>query len=517
MFSEPVRKEAMTAARDSGKIIISGKVTLVQETDLDVQNGFLMYLPVYKKKSGLNTPEKRKEAWIGFVYSPFRMNDLMNFIPTRSSANIDFSIYDGEEISAKTLMYQRTRTDSQKTFTHPDFSSFEKIDINGRTWTLKFSTLPSFEATIDKEKPLIVLIGGILISALFFVVARTLTNTYMINRKLEQILESTMEGIYGIDEEGKCTFINRSAAQMLGYIPDVCLGRNLHEVIHHSHADGSPYYKESCPILDSIKNKKSCVCDTEIFWRSDGTSFPVEYSSYPVLNGHHAVGAVVTFTDITERKKAIEQIETSLAEKEILLKEIHHRVKNNLQIISSILNLQSYYITDKRSLEAFNESKNRVRTMALIHEKLYRTESISRLNLKEYIQELVSNLFKSYNTGKSFIESEICVDEIFIVTEVAIPLGLIINEIVTNSLKHAFLPDTRGKIYINIKHISPEKLKIVIGDNGRGLPEDFDYQNTDSLGLKLVSSLISQLEGEILLKKNEGTEFTIYIEHPVSK
>jgi PAS domain S-box-containing protein len=517
MFSEPVRRAAMIQAGDDGKTTVSGKTILVQEAGDKKQAGFLMYLPIYKRNADISTVEKRRSSIIGYIYSPFRMNDLMSGILGEQLPDIHLEIYDGNKVSSESIMYTSlTKDQKSRIGKQPHFKRFTTIDMNGRPWTLSFSSLPSFESTIDKEKPVMILISGFLISFLFFIVARTLTNTYQINRKLEQLLESTMEGIFGIDEEGRCTFINKSALEMLGYKPHELLKKDIHKLIHHSYKDGSPYPEEKCPMLISIKTKEGSLIDNEVFWHSDGTSFPIEYSSYPIKDGPETNGAVITFTNITERKRYLEQIEASLSEKEVLLREIHHRVKNNLQIISSILNLQSGYITDKHSLEVFEESKNRVRSMALIHEKLYQNESLSRLSLKEYVQELVVNLVNSYRRDSKNVESKIEIEEISLATDMAIPLGLIINELVSNSLKYAFPQAREGLIFISITKEENNKYKMIVGDNGVGFPKDFDYKNTNTLGLQLVTSLVSQLNGEIIVngspqmdREKKGTVYNI--------
>lgn len=179
MFSEPVRREAMERAMDTGKAAVSGMVKLVQETDKDVQIGFLVYLPVYRNGSPINTVEERRAGLIGYVYSPFRMNDLMRGILGRELPQIDLEIFDGDEISENTLMYD---SDSSKRFmaknSRHSFTKTRKIDIGGHTWTLFFASTPPFESTIDKEKPLIVLTTGTLISLLFFAVAVSLATTH---------------------------------------------------------------------------------------------------------------------------------------------------------------------------------------------------------------------------------------------------------------------------------------------------------------------------------------------------
>ncbi len=214
---------------------------------------------------------------------------------------------------------------------------------------------------------------------------------------------------------------------------------------------------------------------------------------------------LVLMQDVTERRIAEERIRASLKEKEVLLKEVHHRVKNNLQIISSLLNLQSKYIKDDQALEMFKESRNRIRSMTLIHEKLYRSKDLANIDVAEYIQNLSSNLFRSYSAGRVNLRTQ--VDDILLGVDTAIPCGLIINELVSNSLKHAF-PEKQGEILVNL-HRDNGKFTLIVRDNGVGFPEHVDFRNTDSLGLQLVCTLTDQLDGDIELNRTGGTEFKI--------
>jgi PAS domain S-box-containing protein len=217
---------------------------------------------------------------------------------------------------------------------------------------------------------------------------------------------------------------------------------------------------------------------------------------------------VGTLRDRTDRANAEKKIKESLEEKEILLKEIHHRVKNNLMIISSLLNLQSSYIKDKTSQDAFKESQNRAKSMALIHEKLYQSTDLKRIDFGDYISSLATKLFHTYNADPSLIKLKINAENILLDINTAIPLGLIVNELITNSLKHAFPDGKPGKINVNF-HTQDDHYEFTVKDNGIGFPEDLDYQNTDSLGLQLINSLTSQIDGEIELDRNNGTEFKI--------
>lgn len=217
--------------------------------------------------------------------------------------------------------------------------------------------------------------------------------------------------------------------------------------------------------------------------------------------------------EITSRKRAEHQIKVSLQEKEVLLKEIHHRVKNNLQIISSLLNIQSEYIQEKEVLEMFKVSQNRIASMALIHEKLYQSKDLARIEFGEYIRDLVANLFVSYETKSYTVAIKINIDDIFLSIDAAIPCGLIINELVLNSLKHAFPVGSSGDILINFYSENEKFFTLIVSDNGIGLPQNFDFKNTGSLGLQLVDDLINQLSGTIEINRSSGVEFKIKFQY----
>jgi PAS domain S-box-containing protein len=204
----------------------------------------------------------------------------------------------------------------------------------------------------------------------------------------------------------------------------------------------------------------------------------------------------------------VEEIESSLKEKEVLLKEIHHRVKNNLQIISSLLNLQSGYIKDKDSIEIFKESQNRVRSMALIHEKLYQSKDMSQIDFIGYVSELVSNLFSSYSLNSALITLHQEINNIMLDIDLAINLGVIINELVSNAFKHAFPVGRKGNLYISMKK-DEQKYELIIEDDGIGFSSDIDFRKTESLGLQLIITLVDQIGGEISLISDNGTKFVI--------
>ncbi|WP_321508230.1 PAS domain S-box protein [uncultured Methanoregula sp.] len=214
--------------------------------------------------------------------------------------------------------------------------------------------------------------------------------------------------------------------------------------------------------------------------------------------------------EISIRVDTEKQLNKSVGEKEVLLREVHHRVKNNLQIIISLLNLQSRYITDKTTLAAFRESQNRIRAMSLVHEKLYRSTDLVTLDLDNYIQFLGDNLFHFFGINNNDVLFTLDIRDISLNVDTAIPLGLIINELISNSLKHAFPDGKTGELSIVIRR-QDHFLTILFKDTGVGIPDDFDWRETESLGLRLIISLVEQLNGTIELDRSSGTAFTIIV------
>lgn len=213
--------------------------------------------------------------------------------------------------------------------------------------------------------------------------------------------------------------------------------------------------------------------------------------------------------DITKRKRAEQQLKTSLEEKEVLLREIHHRVKNNLQIIVSLLSLQSEYVQDKQAVELFRESQFRVKSMALLHERLYETEDLAHINFSDYIRDLTNELLCSYGSDAMNIKLKINVKDVFPSVDVAVPCALIINELVSNCLKHAFPKGRAGEIRIEFDSDKQDNYTLLISDDGVGFAKDVDFPDGRTLGLQLVSTLAEQLQGSVVLDKSAGTSFKI--------
>jgi len=211
--------------------------------------------------------------------------------------------------------------------------------------------------------------------------------------------------------------------------------------------------------------------------------------------------------DITETKKAAEIVKSSLREKELLLKEIHHRVKNNLQITSSLLRLQAAKIPDAGVRQLLRESQDRIRSMALVHEMLYRSQDLARVDFPQYVRALVPQLFRSYDPGGR-IRYRVEIDELIFGVDLAVPCGLIINELVANALKHAFPGDRRGEICVRMK-LEQDRYRLSVEDDGIGFPAGLDVSQTGTLGLQLVRTLTEQIGGRLQEKTGQGTAFVI--------
>ena len=225
-----------------------------------------------------------------------------------------------------------------------------------------------------------------------------------------------------------------------------------------------------------------------------------EERSYEIGKANKAL-----MVEITERKRVEEQIQASLKEKELLLKEINHRVKNNLQLISSLLQHQSNYITDEQALQVFRDSKDRIKSMALVHEKLYQSKDLARISFADYVRSLTSSLTRSFGASSEAIKLEIHAQEVFLGVDIAIPCALIINELVSNSLVHAFPEDSDGEIRIHIRSMD-DYFELMVSDNGVGFPKDLDFRTSETLGLELVCTLVDQLEGTIELGRGRSAD-----------
>lgn len=301
----------------------------------------------------------------------------------------------------------------------------------------------------------------------------------------------------------RIVFANRAAVTLTEYSPEENRDRRFWDYVHEDFRElvrrrGLARQRgEVVPNRYEIKIVTKSGEDRWL-WVSAAT---MEYHGKPT--------GIVTLLDITEAKRAEERLSTALAEKEILLREIHHRVKNNLQVISALLDLQSDHIRDEQSLAFFRESRDRIKTMALVHERLYNSSDMASVDFGDYVRNLTAHLSFSYVDDPDRIVVKVDAAELSLGIEEAIPCGLIINELVSNALKHAFPGKRNGEVVIDCRSDGDGLVTLGVRDNGVGLPEDMDFRNTETLGLQIVTLLARQLRGTIDHANDNGASFSV--------
>jgi PAS domain S-box-containing protein len=323
--------------------------------------------------------------------------------------------------------------------------------------------------------------------------------------KYRMLTEQSLLGTL-ILANGQIIFANKGISNILGFSISELLSWDINTINQHIHPENRQLIVEN---YTKILNEEIPSFQSEIRMKKKNNMYLYiqQYSKRIQFQGSSAL--FINIIDISERKKNESLLEASLAEKEILLKEIHHRVKNNLQIISSLIVLQEQYIKDERILHVFKDFQNRIRVMALIHQTLYNSENLNKIHLSKYIKDLVNNLFKVYSADFKQIKFELNIEDIDFNLDNANACGLIINELVSNSLKHAFSENNQGKIVVTLKKIEEDKVLLDVYDNGVGFPDNVDYKNSDSLGLKLISTITKQMDGNISIERNNGTHVKI--------
>lgn len=319
------------------------------------------------------------------------------------------------------------------------------------------------------------------------------------------IYDQAYIGIARIAKMGRFLLVNERLCDMLDYSSEELYKKTFYEL-------GLPEEVEE-GLVDwdqLLSGKIKNFSREQTYVRKDGELLSANVTVSLVRDSNDNPNYfVAVFEDITERKEYERQLEESIKEKEVLLKEVHHRVKNNMQVISSILNLQSSYISDENALAILRESQDRIKSMSFVHESLYQSKTLSEVNFAEYIQNITRNLYHSYGRPEGGIDLEFELENLYLNLDTSIPCGLIINEIVSNSLKYAFHGREKGKIKIEFSKLSDGRLKLIVSDDGIGLAEDFDIENAESLGLQLVTTLITQVSGELEIDVSRGTKFNI--------
>jgi PAS domain S-box-containing protein len=305
MYSEPTRRKAMEYARDNNSPTMSGKVKLVQETEEDVQAGFLIYLPVYRNKFDPKTVTYRRKELAGFVYGPFRAKDLMKSIIGKEYEGLDIDVFDGKHPNEASLLYNKN---GKSAYFAPVFqdqlTKLTTLHVSGHTWTLYFSAPSDLGGGMERQSSYLILAGGTVIGLLLFSMVWTLSKIRKSNLVKQIITDNASAALFTIDKHGICTFMNPSAEKMTGYSPEEVRQKPLHDLVHHTRPDGTPFPKADCPIERSYLEGKNLPSHEDVFIRKDGSFFAVSCSARSLYENGELVSTILEVRDITEEKKA---------------------------------------------------------------------------------------------------------------------------------------------------------------------------------------------------------------------
>lgn len=334
---------------------------------------------------------------------------------------------------------------------------------------------------------------------------RQLTEKNLELEKLSIVASRTDNAVLIASPDGQIEWVNDGFIRLMGIDKENIIDRKLPDI--------NVYTNILDEINQAITFQHSRIFESNVS-RQDSETLWISSTLTPIYDEDGSLKKlVVVDTDITAGKNMQNQIEKSLKEKDILLKEIHHRVKNNLQIIISLLNLQTGYIKDESTLKAVKDGQSRVRSMALVHERFYQSDELSEIDFATYIEKLCQFLYQSYGDKTGRIEVQITGDRIGLDMDTAMPCGLLVNEIVSNAYKYAFPGNENGKILIELRRLNGH-MQLTVNDNGIGFPEDFDFEKSESLGMQLIQALTNQLDGELKVMREKGTSFQISFPYP---
>jgi PAS domain S-box-containing protein len=318
------------------------------------------------------------------------------------------------------------------------------------------------------------------------------------------IVDLAEDAIISIGRDYRIILFNRGAEKIFGFRTDEVIGKTLDVLLPERLAPTHSHHVKD--FERGTGSARRMGERSEILGRrKDGSEFPAEASIAKAEVGGELFFTVI-LRDVTERKLAEKKIQASLREKEVLLKEIHHRVKNNLQVVSSLLGLQARLIPDPTTRKMFQESQNRIHSMAMLHERLYESENLSEIDCHDYVSELTAHLFRSYGVSETRVKLRLNLEQNRMTMDSAVPCGLILNELVSNCLKYAFPEGREGEIRIDMAKNALGPASLCVADNGVGLPENVSLWSSKSLGLRLVRILAEEIGATVEVSSCQGTE-----------
>lgn len=365
-----------------------------------------------------------------------------------------------------------------------------------------FDSVRKYKHWTEEDQALLKVLSEILGNAIF----KKRADLVLSQQKeyLRQIIDSDPNAIFVKDAEGRMQLVNKAFLKLIDKPLEDIIGYTDREYM--SNPELVKLYDES---MHTVLSTMSATTQEESFTDATGVCRRFLTTRSPFFNSNGSVSVLGVAVDITQAKEQEEILKASIREKEVLLKEIHHRVKNNMAVISGLLSLQANYLKDPSLKFLFQESQNRIKSMALIHEKLYQSDTLSRIDFGNYIRDLVNGITVFYKSVKARVQVHIEASSQLIDINMAVPCGLIVNEILSNVYKHAFEGRESGEVRIFFDKEEHGEFKLEISDNGVGIPEDFDAENSTSLGMTLIYALASQLNAEMKLRSEEGTHYLL--------
>jgi PAS domain S-box-containing protein len=528
--SNASRREAMAIARDSGQTTISSPVLIQGEGDAEVAATiWLMFLPTYESDGEPRDRSARRQALRGYVYSPIRGDDLMRGILPRETPGLGVRVFDGAGSRTEDLVHA-TAVDAPALHT-----AQRQLQLPGRVLTLEFTGTKDFDRAARSSQPLIVGTVGALMNVALLLYLRSESRVRRravgeaqrlasevegrrgaeqamrdSERRFREVVEASPTGLVMADRAGRIVLANPQAEKLFGYGHDELLGRRLDDLVPGALGDtaadppdtGTPGAADlpAGPLKSDGRDVRGR--------RSDGTVFPLEIGLSPIGRGADAT-TLAAMVDLSTRQASQDLLAAALREKTVLLDEVHHRVKNNLQVITSLLSLQSRGAPPE-ARAALAECRNRVHAMALTHQLLHENNDVARLHVGQYLTRLTRLLADSHRSAAGMVTLRVegADTPLYLDLPRAIPCGLLVNELVTNAYKHAFPGGRHGVIIIGIA-LEAEIARLSVADDGIGLPPDFEPENASSLGFQLVPLLVDQLGATLRHVPCPGTRFEV--------
>jgi PAS domain S-box-containing protein len=515
LYADAARRVAMDRARDAAQPALSGPVRLAHDFDEEGQIGFLMFMPHYAANERSATAAERRASLRGFVYGPLRSRDLMRGILPRDMPGLGLEVYDGDggQRRAEDLIHSSMPTEPTV------HSATRALQLPGRQWTLHFAGTSAFgQASRSNQPTLVAVVGALMnLSLLLYLRSaarerrRALGETQRLaaevdgrrdaelamresERGFRDVVEASPTGLLLADAGGRIMLANPQAERLFGYDPGELLGRSVDDLVPDALRDAHPASRAA--YLRGPQRRLMAEGRDLRGRRRDGSTFPLEIGLSPMGRGGRPT-VLAAVVDLSARQVVQDQLASALREKTVLLDEVHHRVKNNLQVITSLLSLQARGAPPEARV-ALADCRNRVHAMALTHQLLHENSDVTRLHVGEYLRRLARLLADSHRQSASLVSLRVegADTPLYLDLPRAIPCGLLVNELVTNAYKHAFPDGRRGTITVGLA-LDGDTARLRVSDDGVGLPPDFDPAAARSLGFQLVPLLVDQLRARL--------------------